>query len=173
MSNAASFLFDSDGRKCVWQAEMRDGSLRRKVFVMKLKKLSLLILPLGFAMGCATHREVVVHEEADGTVLAPTSSGREVRVYANPDGNVYETTPRTSMVPPEEWNTAMGIRNMVASDGYLKGACRHVDIEVIRSAVILRGRVLSEYDRHEIEARIAATPGVASVDNRLVVAGPP
>ena len=139
---------------------------------MKLNRLSLLILPLGLGVGCAAHRETVVHQEADGTVVVPTGNST-ARVYANPDGTEYETPPRTSTVPPEEWNTAMGIRNMVASDGYLKGACRHVDIEVIRSAVILRGRVLSEYDRHEIEARIAAVPGVASMDNRLVVAGPP
>jgi len=139
---------------------------------MKFQRLSLLVLAFCLSVGCATHRTVVYNDEAEGTVLAPTGN-REVRIYPNPDGTAYETAPATSTVPPEEWNTAMGIRNLIASDGYLKGACRHVDVEAIRTAVILRGRVLSEYDRHEIEARIAAVPGVTSVDNRLVVAGPP
>jgi len=142
---------------------------------MNFRKLSLWILPLGLAVGCA-HRVVYTTSTAtglDGTVVTPTSSTRDVRIYPTPGGTSYETAPTASTVPSEEWNTAMAIRNMVAGDAYLKGACRNVDIEVIRNDVILRGRVLSEYDRQEIEARIAAQPGVVTMDNRLVVAGPP
>jgi hypothetical protein len=155
-------------RRCR-QGEFEPG----KDYDMKLNKSGLLILPMAFTFGCATHHEVVVHDEADGKVLAPTSGSHAVRVYANPSRDAYETAPTASVVPAEEWNTAMGIRNLVAGDGYMKGACRHVDIEVIRTTVILRGRVVSQYDRHEIEARLAAVPGVTSIDDRLVIAGPP
>jgi hypothetical protein len=140
---------------------------------MKFETISLFVLPMALVVGCAGHRPVVYDDEAEGTVLAPTSGSHAARVYPNPDSTVYETAPNASTVPPEEWSTAMGIRNLIAGDGYLKRACRNVDIEAIRTSVILRGRVSREYDRHEIEARIAAVPGVTSVDNRLVVAEPP
>ena len=62
------------------------------------------------------------------------------------------------------------MRNIIAVDPYLKGAARNVDIEVIHSTAILRGTVRSEYDRQELAARVAQSPGITAVDNRLVVA---
>ena len=66
----------------------------------------------------------------------------------------------------------MRVRNLIAGDPYIKGAARNVDIEVIRGQAILRGTVLSDYDRQELAARIGQVPGVATVDNRLVVSVP-
>jgi len=84
----------------------------------------------------------------------------------------YETPPAKSAVPADEWETGIRVRNLIAGDPYLKGAARNVDVEVIRGQAILRGSVLSDYDRHEMEARIGQVPGVVVVDNRLVVSVP-
>jgi len=129
---------------------------------MKLKNLFWFALPLLAAVGCAYQRYPSGYTE---TYVAPTptSTRNVVRVY--PDTSVS-----SSSVPADEWANAMAVRNMIAGDSYLKGAARNVDVEVIHNTAILRGTVVSEYDRQELAARIAQVPGITSVDNRLLVA---
>jgi len=113
-------------------------------------------------MGCASTYYPDTYTQRDVVVPPPTSTRSVVRVY--PESSTVQS------VPADEWNTAMAVRNMIATDGYLKAAARNVDIEVIRNMAILRGTVPSEYDRQELAARIAQVPGITSVDNRLIVA---
>jgi hypothetical protein len=135
---------------------------------MNFKNLVGFAIPLALtAIGCVETRDPSAYNHTVVTEPAPTSSRSAVRIY--PDTSL-ETAPTASTVPADEWANAVSIRDLIAADGYLKGAARNVDIEVIRGTVILRGRVLSEYDRRELEARIAALSGISSVDNRLVVA---
>ncbi len=123
------------------------------------------VIPIILATGCASPTYYADAPPGNDVVVpAPTSTRNVVRVYPDRPATAAET------VPADEWNTAVAIRNMIATDGYLKGAARNVDIEVIRGAAILRGTVQSEYDRQELAARIAQAPGITSVDNRLVVA---
>ena len=132
---------------------------------MNLRPVKWLALISLLPLGCVySHYPPTTTTYTTTSEVAPTSTREAVRVY--PD-----TTTRAN-VPPEEWATAHAIRDLIASDPYVKGAARNVDVEVIRGAVILRGTVVSEYDRQELAARIARQPGVVSVDNRLVVSVP-
>jgi hypothetical protein len=132
---------------------------------MKVKNLLWFVLPVISAVGCA-HRYSTAYNDTY-VVPAPTSSSSAVRVYPN---TPVEAAPATSTVPADEWAAAVAVRNIIAVDPYLKGAARNVDIEVIHSTAILRGTVRSEYDRQELAARVAQSPGITAVDNRLVVA---
>jgi hypothetical protein len=138
---------------------------------MKIKNLLWLAMPLLLGAGCAERYYTRTYGRTE-TVPAPTSTRSEVRIYPDKTAPSVETAPVTSTVPADEWATAVAVRNMIAGDAYLKGASRNVDIEVIRNMAILRGTVLSDYDRQELAARIAQVPGIVTVDNRLVVTTP-
>jgi len=146
----------------------------RLSFVMRIMNLFWLSIPVLIVAGCATATypdHYATTRTSDVVVPAPTSTGTEVRVYPE-TRHSYESAPVTSAVPSDEWATGMRVRNLIAGDAYLKGASRNVDVEVIRGAAILRGTVISEYDREELAARIGQVPGVTVIDNRLVVSVP-
>ena len=137
---------------------------------MRIKNLIWLTVPIIVGSGCATYYHDPYAARSEVVTPAPTSTSSDVRVYPNPAPRTLESPPAASAVPGDEWNTAVRVRNLIAGDGYLKGAARNVDVEVIRGAAILRGTVASEYDREELAARIGQVTGVTVVDNRLVVA---
>jgi len=111
---------------------------------------------------------------ANGTAPTPTSSRSAVRVYSEtpaptvaPDGSAVTTTPTTQM---DDMDHAVAIRNMLQNDQAMRIAAKNVDIEVKNGAAILRGTVRNETERQLLEQRVSATPGITSMQNRLVVA---
>lgn len=145
---------------------------------MRITNLLWLSAPILFAAGCAspTYNDHYMSSRNDVVVPSATSARPVTRVYPDTSTTVttrtYEAAPAKSPVPADEWETGMRVRNLIAGDAYLKGAARNVDVEVIRGQAILRGTVLSDYDRQELAARIGQVPGITAVDNRLVVSTP-
>ena len=149
------------GGVCV--LEVWDG--KASEFLMRIKNLLWFTMPVIFATGCTT-TYYDTYGRSEVVVPPPTSTSSAVRVYPDP----METPHVTSPVPADEWSTGVAVRNLIAGDEYLKGATRNVDIEIVRGAAILRGTVISEYDKQELAGRIGHVPGVTVVDNRLDVA---
>ena len=128
---------------------------------------------LALAAGCvsSSRTPVVYTTETTSPSYAPASDRSAVRVY--PDArrvHIDSTTPSTTS---SDLAIAYSIRDMLKTDAAMAAAAGNVDIEVVQGAATLRGTVPSENDRQLLQERIAAFPGIISVDNRLGLELPP
>ncbi|HVV01898.1 MAG TPA: BON domain-containing protein [Verrucomicrobiae bacterium] len=147
-----------------WKRE-RFLANEKNVSVMKYQ----LLLPLGLAValtGCMHAREEVTYSTTPGG-LGPTSTRPIVRVYPNPSTSTEDVgVAPTSM---DDMDRAVAIRNMLQNNRSLRMAARNVDIEVKSGKAILRGSVRNQTESQLLEQRVAQSPGINSVENRLMI----
>jgi BON domain-containing protein len=145
-------------------------------------KSKLLLFPIGLSValtGCIhSHMRDQAAVDNGGTVVqttVPTSTRPAVRVYGDTPAPIVapDTTLDTRvapLVPMDDMDRAVAIRNMLQNEPALRMAAKNVDIEIKSGAAILRGTVRNETERQLLEQRISAYPGVTSMQDRLVIA---
>jgi len=119
------------------------------------------------AAGCVSspRTPVAYTTQTPAPSYPPASDSSAVRVYPDTRRAHFDsTTPSTTS---SDLAIAYSIRDVLKTDIAMAAAARHVDIEVVQGAATLRGTVPSENDRQMLQERIAAFPGIISVDNRL------
>jgi len=138
------------------------------------KNLVWLALPLGLAVGCASHESTTTTAAVYGPVpvLTPTSGEPEQRIYST-DPNAATTSVNTA--PPganqQDWNVAEAIRARLTADPTLAPQGSSLLSEVGNGgAVTLKGSVKTEDEKERVKATISNIQGVSSVnDDQLKV----
>jgi hypothetical protein len=133
------------------------------------KNLVWLALPLGLAMGCASHESSTTTAAVYGPtpVLTPTSGEPEQRIYST-DPNAATTS--VNAAPPganqQDWNVAEAIRARLTADPTLAPAGSSLISEVGNGGVVtLKGSVQSENEKDRVKATISNIQGVSSVND--------
>jgi hypothetical protein len=119
--------------------------------------------------------EQAVYGGAAVPATVPTSTRPAVRVYSEspapvvaPDNTLQNGG--TGVVPLDDMDRAVAVRNMLHNEPALRMAAKNVDIEIKNGAAILRGTVKNETERQLLEQRIGSYPGITSMQNRLTIA---
>ena len=140
---------------------------------MKVRNLFGALLPLVLGSGCYSHTAAMARRPVVVAPVAPASQSSEFRVYpAVPDTAPPSTTvvpSTTKVVPAEDLEIAIGLRNSLEANPALKAAAASADIEVNGGAVTLRGSVPTEHDRRSLKELVSRYPGVHSVEDHLKV----
>ncbi|HEX4264332.1 MAG TPA: BON domain-containing protein [Verrucomicrobiae bacterium] len=140
------------------------------------KKMLLVALPLGLAVGCAENRPATesAYAPAPDVALAPTSARPEERIYNNGEATVEESQITVSQPPgganPATWAVAEEIRQKLTSDPSLAPVGSALIAEVGRDGVVtVRGAVSSRSEEQRVCNTLAALPGVQGINNQLAV----
>src|SRR6185312_12766113 len=136
------------------------------------KNMVWLAVPLGLAVGCATHETTTAQADfSSSPVLAPTSTSGE------PEQRIYSTDPSTAATPsdinappagadPANWGVAEGIRQRLTEDPTIAPLGSELVAEVGKDGVVtLKGVVKTSDEQERVRNTIDSVPGVKSVND--------
>ena len=87
-----------------------------------------------------------------------------------PQGPVRETTMLVQSRDPVDLHMTASLRSQVLDDDTLSPEAKRVRIVTSGRRVVLEGRVRSERERDDIDAKARALPDLIDVDDRIVIA---
>ena len=121
-------------------------------------------------IACATLALAACAHEQNTTPVTTTSAAVTLPpAAAQADATVGLTSMRIAAAAADGRITDAIYAGML-SDDKLRPLAQEVDVKTSRGRVVLRGRVPSPAARTRIEAKALNTPGVVTVDDRIVVA---
>jgi hypothetical protein len=140
------------------------------------KNMVWMAVPLGLAVGCATHETTTAQAEYSSTpVLAATSGEPEQRIYsADPSG---AAAPSDINAPPAgadatDWGVADAIRVRLTEDPTLAPLGSQLSCEVGKDGVVtLKGVVKTPGEQERVRDAISGVPGVKSVNDEQLKVG--
>jgi hypothetical protein len=139
------------------------------------KSLVWMALPLGLAVGCATHQTTTTADATYGPtpMLSATSGEPEQRIYSTDPAAA--AAPSDINAPPQgastaDWSLAQGIQDKLTADPTIAPLGSKLIAEVGKDGVVtLKGVVKTPDEQQRVRDTIASVPGVSSVNDQLRV----
>src|SRR4030095_304651 len=128
-----------------------------------MKTLIVLLFSTLLVVACSKNRSD--NKQVSQTAVEPDNSGRNVR-----DRDDQSKTTGDQSENEADRTITQNIRRAVTADDSLSTNAKNAKIITNNGTVTLPGRVKSEKEKAEIEAKAKQVAGVKSVDNQLEVA---